>query len=305
MTRKTTTQVSTTQTEHGAVPDPVASHPILNRNGLLTIGGIVAALWLTALVSGSLVVGIIVAVLTLAILGGLIYVWRLAKKQKAVIDLLQSANASPEARKLALAQLAAQGGGSKDVLNAIARAQLLAQDDPDQALAVLEGIDLAKVPAAAADEVRTFRAQMYLFKNRIKEARDLADAIKLSNAGNNQSRAMMTAVVAEAWARTGKPEAALELLNDVKFDDPELAQLRVPLLYARVFANFGSGKKERARKDLETLMKQDMNLIGRFAMPGQAVHFELQKMAQDVLRSHPDMRKMARAQQQSGFRRAR
>lgn len=285
--------------------DPMAAHPLLNRNGMLTVAGIVAALWLTALVSGSKIVAGIMAVVTLAIAGGLVYVWRMAKKQKQVMDLLQSAGASPEARQRALAQLEAQGGGSKDVLNAIARAQLQAQDDPDKALATLEGIDLQKVPAAAADEVRTFRAQMYLYKNRVKEARELADAIKLANAANGQSRAMMTAVVAEAWARTGKAEAGLDLLADVKFDDPELAQLRVPLLVARVFAHFGAGKKERARKDMEALMKQDVNLLGRFAMPGQAVHFELQKLAQDVLRSHPDMRKMARNQQQAAFRRTR
>jgi hypothetical protein len=222
-----------------------------------------------------------------------------------MLDLLQSASASPEARRQALEQLTAGDKSGKDVLSQIARAQLQAQDDPDAALATLESIDLAKVPAAAADEVRTFRAQMYLYKNRTKDARDLADDIKLSNAGNAQSRAMMTAVVAETWARTGKADAALAILEDVKIDDPEAAQVRVPLLFARVFAHFNSGKKERARKDLELLMKVDMNLLGRFAMPGHGSPFELQKIAQEVLRSHPDMRKMAKAQQQGAFRRGR
>lgn len=286
--------------------DPTqAMSPLLNRNTLMTVAGIIVALWLIALVTGSKIVVGIVAVLTLVILGGVVYVWRMAKKQKAMLDLLQGATASPEARKAALEQLTAGDKSGKDVLSQIARAQLQAQDDPDAALATLESIDLAKVPAAAADEVRTFRAQMYLYKNRVKDARNLADDIKLSNAANAQSRAMMTAVVAETWARTGKADAALAILEDVKFDDPEAAQVRVPLLFARVFAYFQSGKKERARKDLETLMKVDMNLLGRFAMPGHGAPFELQKMAQEVLRSHPEMRKMARNQQQGAFRRGR
>ncbi len=279
--------------------------PLLNRKALTTVAGFVAAFWLIAMMTGSKIVIGIVAVLTVAVIGGLIYVWRLTTKQRAMLDLLQTASASPEARKHALAQLEAQDKGGKDVVNQIARAQLLAQDDPDAALAMLESIDLAKVPASAADEVRTFRAQMYLYKNRPKDARNLADDIKVSAAGNAQSRAMMTAVVAEAWARTGKADAALALLEDVKLDDPEIAQVRIPLIFARVYANFGTGKKERARKDLELLMKTDMNLIGRFAMPGQGAPFELQKIAQEVLRSHPEMRKMAKNQQQGAFRRGR
>ncbi len=280
-------------------------HPFLNRNGLLTVGGIVGALWLTALVAGNRWVTGIVAVLTLAVAGGLIYVWRLLQKQKAVMSLLQSASASPEARRAALEQLSATDSGSKDVLNRIARAQLEAQDDPKKALLTLEGIDLAKVPAAAADEVRTLRAQMCLWQNRVREARELADAIKLTNASSTQSRGLMSAVIAEAWARSGKAEAAMDVLAGVKFDDPELAQVRVLLLVARVFASFGAGKKERTKADLNALMKQDVNLLGRFVTPGQAVHLELQRMAKDVLATHPGMRKMARAQQQPGFRRGR
>ena len=63
-------------------------------------------------------------------------------------------------------------------------------------------------------------------------------------------------------------------------------------------AQFAAGKRDKARKDLETLMKIDVNLLGRYAMPGQRVHPELQKLAQEVLRSHPDMKRMMRQQQQ-------
>jgi len=292
-----TDPAKTAATEAPAMP------PLLNRNNLLTIAGIVAALWLIAAVSGSLVVTVIIGVLTLVILGGMAYVWRLARKQQNVLAILQSGAGSPEARKAALAQLAK--GDDKDVLNRIARAQLEAQDDPDKALVTLESIDLAKVPAGAADEVRTFRAQMYLGKGRLPEARTLADQIRLANASNAASRAMMTAVVAEAWARTDKAEPALVLLNDVKFGDPEVAPVRIPLIMARIFAHYGAGKREKARKDLELLMKDNYQYLGRFTMPGQRVHPELQMIAQEVLKSHPDVKRMAKQQQSQAFRRVR
>lgn len=301
-----------TATKDRSAPDPMAAmqHPLLSRSGLGTIAGIIGALWLIAAVSGNTVVTVLIAVLTVAILGGLGWVWRLSRSQRNVMTLLQSGATSPEARKLALAQLQASDKGGKDVLNRIARAQLEAQEDPDQALATLEGIDLDKVPGPAADEVRTLRAQMCLFKNRIKDARVLVDDIKLSNAGNAQSRAMMVAVVAEAWARSGKHEAAVNLLADIKLEDPEVAPVKVLLLMARAFAHFADGKRERARKDLENLMKIDLNLLGRFVKPGPGIHLELQRLTQDVMRTHPDVRRMARNQGPQGgggggFRRGR
>ncbi|MFZ4580125.1 MAG: hypothetical protein ACOYOB_17200, partial [Myxococcota bacterium] len=277
---------------------------LLSRNSLLTIGGIIAALWLIAAVSGHWIVTTIMAVLTLAILGGLFWLYRLARKQRDVMSLLQGAGASPEARAAALLQLQAKDGGSKDVIHRIARAQLEAQTDPDKAILTLEGIDLKKIQAAAADEVRALLGQLYLWKGRVSEARTLADDIKLANAGNGQSRALMIAVQGESWARTGKHEAALELLNDLKLDDPELAQIRVPLLMARVFATYACGKREKTRKDLMLLMKEDVNLLGRFVSPGQKVHPELQKIAREVLAAHPDMKRMQR-QQQNPYRRVR
>ncbi len=288
-----------------ANPLDMIQSPLLNRNGLLTFAGVDAVLWVAALMTGSKIAIGIVAVLTIAAIGGLIYVWRMAKKQRKVMALLQGAQASPQARQAAMDQLQAQGG-KPDVLNQLALAQLQAQDDPNKALQTLEAIDLAKAPEAVADEVRTFRAQMYLFKNRILEARDLADQIKLSNASSGQSKRMMTAVIAEAWARSGKAPAALDLLTTV--EGPSEAgqeQLDLMVSFARVFATFHGGKRERCRKELEGLMRQNMNYLGRFAMPAQGAPFELQKLAQEVLKQHPDMRKMQRAQQQQAFRKVR
>jgi hypothetical protein len=279
--------------------------PGFQARNLAIIGGLVAILWLTALATGSKIFLVIVAVMTAVIAGLLLYVFQWAKKQRRMMDLLQSASVSPEARKQALAQLQAEKGGDKDVMNAIARAQLEAQEDPDKALATLEAIDLKKVPGPMADDVRAFRAQMYLTVGRASEARPLADEIKVTNASTAESRGMLAATVAEAWARTGKHKEALDLLGTIKPEDPDYGQARVPLLFARIYASFAAGQREQVRKDMTALLKQDVNLLGRFLMPKAKAHPELQKIAKDLLQRGPEVRKMMQQQQSRATRRMR
>lgn len=282
-----------------------AGMPLLNKRSLMTIAGVTVLVWITAAMTGSTIVLILVGVLTLALVGLLGWAWWQAKKQMAMMQLLQGAQASPEARQAALAQLALQDPKGADVMGQLARAQLQAQENPDLALETLQAVDLTKVPTEAADQVRAFRTQLLLLKNRTREARDLADQINVSSSGPKASRAMVATVVAEAWARTGRHAEALVLLEDLKPEDPELEQMRPMLLYARVFANFASGKKERCKKDMKALMAQDMNLLGRFVAPGPGIHIELRQIAAEVLQGHPDMKKMARAQQGAMHRRVR
>jgi hypothetical protein len=286
--------------------DPLAAGmPLLNKKALLTVGGVTVLVWVTALMTGSKIVLGVVAVLTLALAGLLVWAWRMMKKQRHLMELLQQAQGSPEARAAALQQLATHDPKGADALGQIARAQIEAQENPDQALLTLQGIDLSKLPQDAADQVRTFRAQILLMKNRVREARDLADQIHVPSTGPKAGRAMMAAVVAEAWARTGKGNEALVLLEDYNPEDPELEQVQPLLLFARVFAHFATGKKERAKKDCKVLMARDMNLLGRFVQPGPGVHLELRQLATEVLQSHPDVRKMQRAQQTQVQRRMR
>ncbi len=286
-------------------PAPDLGMPLLNKKALLTVGGITLGVWATALATGNKWVIGLVAVLTVALVGLLLWALRMAKKQKEVVQLLQQAQGSPEARKAALEQLALRDPKGADALGAIARAQLEAQEDPDKALATLQGIDLSKLPQDAADQVRTFRCQLLLLKNRSRDARDLADQIQVPSTGPKPARAMMASVVAEAWARTGRGQEAMVLLEDYKPDDPELTEMRPVILFARVFAHFAVGRKERCKKDMTMLMQQDMNLLGRFVQPGPGIHIELRQIATEVLQTHPDMRKMAKAQQAAMQRRVR
>jgi hypothetical protein len=261
------------------------------------IGGAVALLWITALATNSKAFIIVVAVVTVVVAVALVWIYRWARKQRNLMELLQNANVSPEARREALARLKAAPDANKDVMNAIAQAQLQAQEDPDAALATLEGVDLKKVPTPMADDVRAFRAQLYLVKGRAREARDLADEIKPSNGATAEARGMLAATVAEAWARTGKHTEALDLLTTIKPEDPDFAQARVPLLYARIYASFASGKRDDVRRDMGALVKQDANLLGRFVMPQLKVHPELQKIAKEVLMRDPNVQKAAKKQQ--------
>lgn len=281
---------------------PALDSPLFNRKNLGIAVAALVVLWLTAAMTGSKWVLGLMGVLTLAAAGGLIWVYRLVKRQRAMVSLLQSAQGSPEARRAALAQLQ---GDDKDVLKRVARAQLEAQDDPKLAIATLESIDLSKVPATSQDDVRVLRAQLYLACGRLRDAANMAEGINLGAAPNAQAKAMVTAIVGEAWARTGKADRALVILDDLKIDDVEMGQAAVLARMAKVFATFHAGKKDRARKELEALMKLDVNYLGRFVQPGGAVHLELQQLARTVAMSHPEVRKQQKQAQRGTFGRVR
>lgn len=279
------------------------SLPGLQWRNIAIIGGVLAILWLTALATTWKWLIVLVAIITIVVVGGLVWIYRWAAKQRQLMELLQGASASPQARKEALAKLQAQSGADKDVMNLVARAQLEAQEDPDKALATLESVDLRKIPGPMADDVRAFRAQLYLLKGRTREARELADEIKIANASTAEARGMLAATVAEAWARTGKHKEALDLLSTIKPEDPDFEKARVPLLFARIFAAFAAGQREQVKRDMGALMKQDMNLLGRFLDPRFKPHPELQKYAKETLQKSPEVRKMLQKQARQQVRR--
>jgi hypothetical protein len=286
------------------IADAAAATPAgLQKRNLAILGGALLFLWITAFASGSKVVVGVAVVVTLAAGGLLLWVWNWVRKQKNVLDIIKEGAGTKEGRAAAIAKLDAQDAGGKDVISQLAKAQLVAQDDPDGALEILERIDIAKAPAPIQDEVRAMRAQLYLVKDRVRDARELADQITIANASEAASRGMLAAVVAEAWARTGKVKEAVDLLETIDPDHKDFERVRVPLLMARVFALFADGKKDRVRKDLRALMEDNFNYLGRFANPKAKVHPELQKLAREMLQSNPEVQKMARRTQNRAQRR--
>lgn len=223
---------------------------------------------------------VVAGVLTLVAAGFGLYVWRLTRKSAAIVDILKGAT-DAKGRAAAIAALEAKGGKGGDAMNTLARAQLLAQDNPQEAMRVLESIDLKKAPAVVQDDVRANLALMYLVHNRAKDARPLAEEIRLDRQPQAKAKAMYAAVCAEAFARTGKPDEAMKLLDTYKADDPDYGEMRAMLYRAQVYTYVKLKKRGLAKKAMEQLAQLDPNVVAGFAQKGG--HPDTKKMARDVL----------------------
>jgi hypothetical protein len=250
-----------------------------NVVGLILAGVVVA--WVTAFLlvpyMGYWAVGI-VAVLTVALAGFAGWAYNLTRKQSQLLEILKGAT-DDEGRKAALEKLSQ--GDSKDSMNAVARAQLLARDDPKAAIEVLEGVDIDKAPAMNQDEVRAVLAQLYLMVGRVKDARPLVDRMKVESAPVPKARAMYAAVAAETLARTGSPAEAKKLLEGQKVDDPEFADIAPMLHRAQVFTFMATKNRGLARTAMFALAQREPNLLAPFVMKGSTV--DMQVMAKEVL----------------------
>jgi hypothetical protein len=286
------------------VPDAGAP-PAFQKRNLFILGGAIVFLWIIGIGTGSKLLLGLVAVLTVVVAGGLLWVWRWVRKQQNVLAIMKEGVGTKEGRAAAIAKLTAQDASGKDAVAQLAKAQLLAQDDPDAAMAALEAIDIQKAPSPIQNEIRAMRAQLYLVKDMTREARELADQITINDAPDPASRGMLTAVIAEAWARTGKSKEAADLLGAIDVNDAAYDKVRVPLLFSRVFANWAEGKKDLVKRDLRALMNDNLNYLGRFANPKAKVHPELQKITRELLQTHPEVKKMAQKTQNRAMRRMR
>ena len=272
--------------------DPGAALADMERPAIKwkTIAIIVAAfvvLWVTAFmiqsydrdgVFGWIVVGLVGA-LTLAGIGFGIYIWRLTKRSRGIVDILAQAT-DEEGRKRALEQLEAKEG---DPLSALARAQLVAREDPKAAMEILEAIDVAKAPAVVQDDVRANLGFMYLMNGRAKEARALADDLRLDRQPNAKAKAMYAAVMAEAFARTGKADEAKKLVDTYDASDAEYGEVAGMLRRAEVYTYFALKKRGRAAQAMKDLARVDPNMVAPF-LQGRS-RPQLKKMAEDALRS--------------------
>lgn len=272
--------------------------PGLKVKNLAIGGAVLVGIWALVVASESKIAMGVMAALTVALAGAAIWVWRFIKKQQSLMKIAKKGTSSPEGREAALKELAA--AGDKDVMNIVLRAQLEAQTDPDQALATLDKIDMKKVPAMALDQVRGLKAQLLLLNGRLEDASQLCQDIQPSKAQDVAARGMLAAAVAETWARTGRAKEAREMLSTISPDDTAYAQSRVPLLFARVFANFAETKHGLVKKDLTAIAKENVNLLGRFLDPRFKTAPELARLAQEIVMADPEMQKMARKVGQPG-----
>jgi hypothetical protein len=267
------------------VPDPLSGDNL--RQLGLRLGLPIIAVWLIGLFVASISVSrtvqtvawVIPLVLTLALLGVLVWVVRQARKARSMAGILQRAGSADE-RKAALDEID-QTFKKKDPTAIFAKAQLLMQEDPQKALALLETIDLGKVMAPVADEARAQRALIHLMLGEPKAARDLADGIELSRHQDVKVRAMMASVVGEAWARTGQAKKGVETLALFDPEDGALEAIRPQLYRARAFAFAYASDIKEMRKALKKLLDVDARLLGGFLV--KKTHPLLQKEAKQML----------------------
>lgn len=296
----------TTTNEAPAEPVTEAPQPPtlggIPRKTWLWIGGITLAVWAFAINTGSRVLLIIVGSLTLVLIGVLLWAMRAIHKHKSTVSLLQGAIASPEARREALAKLS-EGKDAGSPTNLFARAQLLAQDDPAGALKLLKSIELRAYPPAMQDDVSLLQTQLYLRLGRTGDARKSADQMNLDNPQRKEIRPLAASIVAEAWARAGKPKEALALLDTIELPKKDAEQIALQIRVARIFARFAANQRGPARSELAALADEDPNQLGRFVLPQFRVHPELQKLARSVFEQHPSARRHIKAQAKTQSRR--
>lgn len=261
--------------------------PSIKWRTVLTILGAFVVLWVTAAALwsyapgtafGYVVLGVVGAI-TLGAIGFGIYVLRLTRRSQGIVEILAQAT-DAEGRQRALEQLSA--GDDKDAMKALARAQLVAREEPQEAIRILEAIDIPKAPAVVQDDVRSNLAFLYLLTNRARDARALADDIRFDRQPNAKAKAMYAAVTSEAFARTGKREAALDLIDTYDPDDPEFADVRTVILRAQVFVFAAAKKGGRAQQAMRKLGKADPNMVLQFLQKG--IRPDLQKMATKTLK---------------------
>jgi hypothetical protein len=266
-------------------PDPLSAANL--RQMAMRIGLPLLAVWviggcIAGIATSKTVVGISLGVpmlLTAAVAGVVFWSLRQAKKVKNVAGIVSGVETA-EDRKAAIAKLE-QGFGKNDPAATFAKAQLLLQEDPRKALEVLEQIDLTKVMAPIADEARAQRAMIHLLLGEVTPARDLVDGIDLSRQQDVKARAMMGAVVSEAWARTGQAKKAQETIELYEVDDALLEQVRPQLHRARAFVYAATGDTKAMKRSLKKLLDQDARLLAGFLQ--KRTHPLLQREAKRML----------------------
>jgi hypothetical protein len=120
--------------------------------------------------------------------------------------------------------------------------------------------------------------------------------MNLENPQRKEVRPLAASIVAEAWARAGKPKEALALLDTIELPKKDGEQIGLQVRVARVFAKFAANQRGPARAELAALADEDPNQLGRFVMPQFRVHPELQKLARSVFEQHPSARRQIKSQ---------
>jgi tetratricopeptide (TPR) repeat protein len=271
----------------GEPPDPLGPQQL--KATYTRVGLIVGAFWLvgffifaitqdTSPIGSKIALGV-PAVVTVAVVGVLVWTMNQAKKARGVASILRGVETA-EDRKAALEKLETDFKKG-DPAKLFAKAQLEMQEDPRKALATLEQIDLNKTLGNVADEARSQRALIHLQLGEVSLARQLVDNIDLKRQQDPRSRAMMGAIVAEAWARSGQAQKAAETLDLFDLTDAQLEPLKPQIYRAYAFAYAQQSKTKELKATLRKLLAIDPRLLGGFLM--KKTHPLLQREAKRMI----------------------
>ena len=218
--------------------------------------------------------------LTAAAIAAVIWLQMTLKKTAALGSILKGAD-TEEGRKAALEKLdtSFKKGDAQAIL---AKAQLQMQDDPREALATLEAVNLEKEMGPIAQQVRVMRAMIHLTLGETQEARALADGIDLGKQQDSKTRTMFAAVACEAWARTGAGRKAVDTLDLFNPEAADMGDLRAQLWRSRAFAYAATNDTKGIARAVKKLADINPHLLGMFV--GQKkVHPLLEKEAKNVV----------------------
>lgn len=253
----------------------------------IRVGLIAAAIWIVlGMIAGfaqsttTKVVSLSIAgALTVALVGVVVWALSRAKKARGVASILAGVE-SEEDRARAIGELD-RSFKSNDPAAVFAKAQLQLQTDPQQALETLQQLDLNKLSASVADEARAQRGMIHLMLGDVSPARDLADGIDLNRHQDARTKAMLSSVIAEAWARTGQAKRAVTVLEVYNPEDETFEQLRPQLYRARAFTYAYVGDLKGMKRAVRRLAEMDIRLLG--GLLGKKTHPLLQKEAKQTL----------------------
>ena len=261
---------------------PGSLKPLLGRLAIPVVGAWLLFGLIATVVSSSTTQIVLIAIpVVITLLAAAVVIWatRQAKKVRGVASILGSVETADD-RKAAIEKLDASFK-KNDPAAVFAKAQLEMQEDPQKALRTLETIDLGKVLAPVADEARGQRAMIHLMLGEVSAARQLVDGVDLSRHQEPRSRAMLAAVCAEAWARSGASAKALETLALFDPEEDALEQVKPQLCRALAFAHANANDQKSVRRVLKKLADIDLRLLAGFL--AKRAHPLLQKEAKKML----------------------
>lgn len=236
--------------------------PVDLKKIYLRIAAVVVVGWIIAFILPGWIPKAVAGVATAVAIGVAIWLDRWVKKTMSLKAILGTAE-TEEGRKAAIAQLDAQFK-KNDTQAVLAKAQLQMQDDPRQALATLEAVNLDKEIGPIAGQVRAMRAMIHLTIGEPQEARALADKLDLGKQQEPKTRVMFAAVAAEAWARTGLGQKAVDTLDLFNPEDPEMGEMRAQLWRSRAFAYAATSDTKGVSRALKKLAELNPHLLAMF-----------------------------------------